>query len=135
MENLQTFCDNWLAAWTGNNSEKLMTYYTEDAFYSDPAKRSGLNGHEELLPYFSKLLGMNPAWKWKALEIMVTAKGFTLKWEASIPVGNRVVIEQGVDIVELRGEKICRNEVYFDRTAWARTMEINSFVPFKKNES
>jgi SnoaL-like domain len=123
MTNLSQFCTNWLNSWTGNQPEKLLAFYTEDAFYSDPANRTGLKGHQQLLPYFSKLLKYNPNWKWKAVEIIETSKGFTLKWEASIPVGDKIITEQGLDIVELQNEKITRNEVYFDRSAWLQAVE------------
>ena len=123
MNNLTEFCTTWLNSWTGNQPEKLLTFYTEDAFYSDPANRQGLTGHQQLLPYFSKQLKYNPNWKWKALEIIETTKGFTLKWEAEIPVGDKSIVEQGLDIVELQNGKISRNEVYFDRTAWLKCSE------------
>ena len=81
MNNLTEFCTTWLNAWTGNQPGQLILFYTEDAYYSDPANRQGLKGHKQLLPYFSKLLRYNPDWKWKALEIIETAAGFTLKWD------------------------------------------------------
>jgi steroid delta-isomerase-like uncharacterized protein len=124
MEKLQTFCNNWLNAWTGNKPEELLSFYTADAFYSDPACRNGLQGHEALRAYFSKLLRYNPAWKWKPLEIIATGKGFTLKWEASIPAGDKTIVEQGLDIVELTDGKISRNEVYFDRTSWLKAIGL-----------
>ena len=40
-----------------------------------------------------------------------------LKWKADIPAGNMTVTEYGVDIVEVAGGLITRNEVYFDRVA------------------
>jgi len=120
MKNLPQFCDAWLGSWTGNQPDALLSYYTEDAFYSDPANREGLKGHQQLLHYFSKLLKYNPEWKWKAIEIIETDKGFTLKWEASIPVGDKVITEQGLDIIEMQDGKISRNEVYFDRANWLK---------------
>ncbi len=59
----------------------------------------------------------NPDWVWELVEAFPTEKGFTGKWKATIPVGNKVIIEYGVDIVEVSGGKVTRNEVYFDRTA------------------
>lgn len=56
------------------------------------------------------------------LEITETAKGFTLKWEARIPVNGSTITELGLDIVELTDGKISRNEVYFDRTAWLKAL-------------
>ncbi|MBX9655031.1 nuclear transport factor 2 family protein [bacterium] len=114
-ENRKTFIDEWLASWTGNQPEKLMTYYAEDAYYQDPARPQGLRGHGEMLPYFRKLLAVNPNWVWRAVELIPTSKGFTLKWKATIPVGDRTVEEHGLDIVEIDNDLITRNEVYFDR--------------------
>ena len=110
----QSFCTQWLEAWTGNQPEKLLSFYADDAFYRDPAKPGGLRGHKELLSYFKKLLAKNPDWVWKAKEIFPTSGGFTLKWEATIPRGDKVLTEVGLDIVEVKDGKITRNEVYFD---------------------
>ena len=120
--NTKQFCDSWLAAWTGNQPEQLLKFYTNDAFYLDPAMKQGLKGNEQLLAYFSKLLKYNPTWKWEAIEVMDTQKGFTLKWKATIPVGDKTIIEYGLDIVELTEGKISRNEVYFDRVEWMKAM-------------
>ncbi len=118
MDNIELakVCSEWLEHWTGNMPEKLIEFYTEDALYIDPANRNGLRGHNEILPYFEKLLAANPDWTWEPLEIIPTEKGCILKWECAIPVGGRIINENGLDIVELRGRKICRNEVYFDQT-------------------
>lgn len=113
----RAFCDAWLAAWTGNAPGGLLAFYAEDALYRDPGRPGGLRGHAELLPYFTKLLGANPAWVWRAVEVHPTPKGFTLKWHAVIPAGGGSVEEDGLDIVEIAGGKITRNEVYFDRAA------------------
>ncbi len=110
------FCKRWLAAWTGNQPEVLLYFYTEDAFYLDPARPQGLRGHSEMRPYLEKLLAANPDWVWEAVEIFPTERGFTLKWRATIPVGSEEIVEYGLDVVEWDGEKVTRNEVYFDRT-------------------
>ena len=117
------FCHEWLGTWTGNKPAELLEFYTEDAFYLDPAYPTGLNGREELSKYFEKLLSRNPDWKWEAVETFNTAKGFTLKWKATIPVKDTLLTIQGLDIVEMRGRQICRNEVYFDRVKWLDLMK------------
>jgi hypothetical protein len=114
LHDAETFCKNWLSAWTGNNPEKLMAYYAPDAFYLDPTNKKGLKGHKEMLPYFTILLRNNPEWTWSHEEIFPTDKGFTLKWKAIIPVRESRVVEYGLDIVEIIDGKIARNEVYFD---------------------
>jgi hypothetical protein len=113
-QDLENFCTDWLAAWTGNRPERLLSFYKETAFYRDPARPNGLSGHAALGAYFTKLLAKNPDWIWKALEIVPTEKGFALKWETTIPVGERTIVETGLDLVELENGKISRNEVYFD---------------------
>ena len=113
----EKFCDTWLASWTGNNPEKLLSFFSEDAFYLDPTVKEGVTGHEALLAYFKKLLKNNPEWKWTREELALTEKGFTLKWKALIPVREKTITEYGLDIVEVTGDKITRNEVYFDTLA------------------
>lgn len=113
-EHAKIFCDSWLPSWTGNNPEGLLRFYSSQAFYSDPTVKNGLWGHEQILPYFKKLLKNNPKWNWTSEEIFPTEKGFILKWKAVIPVRDIEVVEYGMDIVEIADDKIVRNEVYFD---------------------
>ena len=111
-------CDRWLPAWTGGHAsvERLLSHYAEDCLYLDPARPDGVTGRDELRVYFTKLLTKNPHWSWEAAEIIPTAGGFVLKWQARIPAGTRVVTLRGLDIVEVKEGLIKRNEVYFDRT-------------------
>ncbi len=111
---LEAWCDAWLQAWTGNQPDKLISFYHPEIYYRDPAHPEGLSGHARLKAYFEKLLAKNPNWVWRAVEIFPTLKGFTLKWDAEIPTAHGLVKEVGLDIVELSGDKILRNEVYFD---------------------
>jgi hypothetical protein len=122
------YCEKWLAAWTGNQPEKLIEFYAKHAFYRDPAKPNGIKGHDQILPYFEKLLEKNPEWEWTASDVFPTKDGFILKWKAMIPVGSIVVIEEGMDIVEVMFDKIVHNEVYFDRTNWMEAISDNRWV-------
>jgi hypothetical protein len=122
-EELQTFCWEWLGAWTGNDPDRLLSYYHADAMYTDPAHRDGLKGHEEIRKYFIKLLDVYRDWKWKPIEVFPIRTGAIVKWECTIPVGPDVIHETGIDIVEIEGNKIMRNEVYFDRTRLLAAVE------------
>jgi len=110
----EKFCYDWLPAWSGNNPDKLISYYSLHSFYSDPTVKNGLIGHKEIFPYFKKLLEKNPGWCWYYKEIFPNDKGFILKWEAVIPVRDIRITEYGIDIVEIVHNRITRNEVYFD---------------------
>lgn len=122
---MELWCQDWLDAWTGNNLQKLILFYSEDVFYSDPAVRQGLKGIKSLSDYLERLLAANPDWRWRAVELIPTEKGFTLKWEAFIPIGGQTIHEFGLDIVELANGRIIRNEVFFDRSRLLAAMEKN----------
>lgn len=120
---LQVFCRDWLAAWTGNNPDALLKFYDKNATYSDPAHRKGLKGHEEIRKYFVKLLDFYREWKWEPIEIFPIKTGAIVKWKNSIPTGTEVIHETGLDIVEIEERKIVRNEVYFDRSRLLAAVE------------
>lgn len=123
-EDLIHFVDEWLKSWTSHGrsgqEDILLSYYTDDCFYADPATRTGVQGVDNLKSYFRQLLKYNPEWEWKRTELIPTANGCTLKWEARIPVGASEVVVAGLDILELTGGKISRNEVFFDRHEWMK---------------
>ena len=109
------FAGKWLPAWTGNRPEHLLSFYTADAFYADPALPQGIRGQEQLLAYFRKLLGRNPNWVWTHRGSIPLADGFLNRWHAVIPVGDGAVEVDGVCTVQLREGLIYSNEVFFDR--------------------
>ena len=116
-EQAREFASEWLPAWTGNEPEKLAGFYSDDAFYLDPAIPDGVEGKEALLNYFRKLLSHNPDWIWTQTEGIPMEGGFLNKWLAKIPVGSKIIECVGVCLVQFDDNgKIKRNEVYFDRS-------------------
>ncbi|MEX0899786.1 MAG: nuclear transport factor 2 family protein [Gammaproteobacteria bacterium] len=119
----RAFADRWLPAWTGNDPDRLASFYSDDVFYLDPGVPQGLSGKDALLAYFRKLLHHNPNWVWSQLEAVPMEHGFLNKWLAKIPVGDHVIEIVGVCLVQLNDEgEIRRNEVYFDRTEFMRAI-------------
>lgn len=122
---MERFCDDWFASWTGNHPEALLSHYSEDAQYVDPARPTGLRGHDELRAYFVKLLGLNPHWVWRRKELhpLAERRGFVVLYEATIPIGGETLVERGMDLVLLDEDgRIARNEVFFDRARWLRML-------------
>lgn len=118
---MEALADGWLEAWTGNQPQRLLAYYAPEAAYTDPAKPRGLRGHEELRPYFERLLARYPDWTWKrdALHPLADEQGFVLQHTATIPLPGETLVERCMDLVLLDdGGLIARNDVYFDRTRW-----------------
>jgi len=114
-EEAKVFASVWLPAWTGNDPEKLATFYSEDAFYSDHLVPQGVKGKKQLLGHLRKLLGQNPDWIWTMIEAIPMEGGFLNKWLARIPVGETIIETTGVCLVQFDDHgKIRRNEVYFD---------------------
>jgi hypothetical protein len=112
----RAFAERWLPAWSGNRPELLASFYSDDAFYSDPGIPEGVRGREALTAYFRKLLAQNPDWVWTQVEGIPMEGGFLNKWRAQIPVGPKTLNVVGVCFVQLDSQgKIRRNEVYFDR--------------------
>ena len=111
------FALSWLPAWTGNDPERLVSFYADDAYYLDPGVPDGINGKPALLAYFSRLLAYNPHWVWTQVEGIPMEDGFLNKWHATIPVGDKSLSITGVCLVQLDAQgMIRRNEVYFDRS-------------------
>jgi hypothetical protein len=123
LEKAKDFCNKWLPAWTGNNTELLISFYSEDAFYSDPFIQQGIKGKEPIFKYFRKFISSYPNWIYDQVEIFPTEKGFTLKWKVSLPIKNDTVIGYGLDIVEISNDKIIRNEVYFDTASLLKAIK------------
>ena len=123
LDKAKDFCNQWLPAWTGNRPEFLISFYSDDAFYSDPFIPQGLKGNEKILAYFRKFLSPYPNWKYEQIEIFPTKNGFTLKWKVSLPINNDKVVDYGLDIVEILNDKIIRNEVYFDTASLMKAIK------------
>jgi ketosteroid isomerase-like protein len=119
------FADRWLPAWTGNDPELLISFYTEDVIYLDPVVPQGLQGRVAVLRYFRALLAKNPSWVWTQREAVPMENGFVNLWHARFPLADGEVEIEGVCLVFLRGDRIYRNEVYFDRTKLLATMKAH----------
>lgn len=116
---LERFCDEWLAAWTGGDVARLASYYAPDCVYSDPTKPAGIRGRDELARYLGKWLPEYAQMVWARRALYPTEGGFCVTWDARIPVAGSWIEERGMDVVLLDADgKIARNEVYFDMTRW-----------------
>jgi ketosteroid isomerase-like protein len=115
-EQAREFAARWLPAWTGNDPERLASFYTEDAFYADPGAPDGITGRDAIAAYFARSLASNPDWVWTQTKATPMAGGFLNHWHAEIPVGSRTLSVDGVCTVHLRDGLIERNEVFFDRS-------------------
>ena len=115
-EAAREFNERFLPAWTGNQPERLLSFYTEDAFYADPGIWPGVRGRRALGAYFAQLLARFPDWTWTHRGSQPLKDGFLNGWHAEIPIRGKVYAIDGVASVQLRGGLIYRNVVYFDQS-------------------
>lgn len=112
--------ERFLAAWSSQDVERVLDCYTDDVRYHDPNTRGDVAGRDAMRRYLTRLFG---AWTmtWKAREVFDLAdeEGVAFLWRATFRrAGEDAVIEiDGMDLALLRGDRVARNEVYFDRTA------------------
>jgi len=122
----RAFAERWLPAWSGNRPELLASFYSDDAFYCDPAIPEGVRGREALLAYFRRLLAHNPRWVWTQRDAIPLEGGFLNLWRAAIPVGDRVLELDGVCSVQLKSGLIASNQVFFDRSPLLDAVRVAS---------
>jgi hypothetical protein len=118
-----------LDAWNTQDPDRVVARYTPDLVYRDPNTRGDVRGADAFRRYLTKLFA---SWqmRWSAREVFPLRDigGAAILWRASLtPVGGDVAIEvEGMDFVELEGERIKRNEVCFDRMALAAAIGSRS---------
>ena len=107
-----------LSAWNDQDVESVLSCYTEDCIYQDPNTQGPVKGRESFGKYLSKLFQQ---WKmhWSLREFFLFAdeSGGAFLWHAELTPasGGKTFKIDGMDLVVLRGERLSRNEVYFDR--------------------
>ena len=108
--------------WNHQDVEATVACYTDDLVYVDPNTRGAVRGADAMRRYLGKLFGR---WEmhWAARELfpLADADGAAVLWHASFrkPGGEQTVEADGMDLVLLDGDRVKRNEVYFDRAVLA----------------
>jgi len=111
-----------LDAWNTHDVERVVAFYTPDLVYRDPNTRGEVRGADAFRRYLRKLF---VAWRmhWSVREVfpLEGTNGAAILWRATLtPVGGGTTVEvEGMDLAVIEGERLKRNEVYFDRMALA----------------
>ena len=110
----------FLDAWTSQDVERVLDCYTDDVRYHDPNTRGDVTGRDAMRRYLTRLFaGWQMTWAAREVFDLTDQDGVALLWRATFRrQGQDGVIEiDGMDLALLRGDRVARNEVYFDRTA------------------
>ena len=120
---LLKLAERFLAAWNTQDVEQVIACYTEDVHYREPGTRGeGIRGHDAMRRYLRALFATwKMHWSLRELYPLKDGEGAAVLWRASLQKadGAKVVEVEGMDLVLLAGDRIKRNDVYFDRAALA----------------
>jgi len=111
-----------LDAWNAHDVERVVACYTPDLVYRDPGTRGEVRGADALRRYLTKMFA---SWRmhWSPREVfpLEGTNGAAFLWRATLtPLGGDTTVEvEGMDLALIEGERLKRNEVYFDRAALA----------------
>jgi len=109
-----------LSAWNSHDVDRVVACYTEDCNYRDPNTRGVVAGHEALRRYLTRLFrDWRMHWSLREFFPFADGSGGAFLWDAQLTpaAGGKTTKISGMDLVLLRGERLSRNEVYFDRMA------------------
>jgi len=109
-----------LSAWNSQDVDGVLACYTEDCVYLDPNTRGPVVGHEALRRYLSRLFQQwKMHWSLREFFLFEDGSGGAFLWHAQLTPasGGKTAEIDGMDLAAVRGDRLCRNEVYFDRMA------------------
>ncbi len=111
-----------LGAWNTQDVERVVDCYTDDVRYRDPNTRGFVEGSDALRRYLTKLFDRwQMHWSLREAYPFRDVEGAAVLWRARLrPRGGDSEVEiDGMDLALADGDRLSRNDVYFDRAALA----------------
>jgi ketosteroid isomerase-like protein len=121
-QTMLALAEEFLGAWNTQEVDRVLSCYTSDLEYRDPNTRGAVCGAAAMRRYLSRLFGgWHIHWSLRAAHLFKGGQGCAVLWHATFRRSDHDVpiALDGIDYVEMRGERIARNEVCFDRTQLA----------------
>ncbi len=109
-------------AWNRQDVEAVLERYTEDAVYRDPNTRGEVHGRDAMRRYLTALFSRwQMRWATRDFFLFGEADGVAVLWRATLQPkdSDRKVEVDGMDLLLMEGDRVKRNEVYFDRAVLA----------------
>jgi len=111
-----------LESWNTQDVERVVDCYTDDVRYRDPNTRGFVEGSDALRRYLTKLFDRwQMHWALREAYPFQDGEGAAVLWRARLrPRGGDSEVEiDGMDLALVEGNRLSRNDVYFDRAALA----------------
>ena len=121
-QRLLSLAEKVLDAWNTQDVERVVACYTDDLVYRDPNTRGAVEGADAMRHYLAKLFSRwTMHWSLREVFPLSQANGSAFLWRATFRAknGSQTVEADGMDLVLLEGDRIKRNDVYFDRVVLA----------------
>lgn len=128
-ERLHALATEFLEAWTSQDVDRVLACYTPDLEYRDPNTRGSVRGHEAMSRYLQKLFGAwTMTWSLREAHGHTGGQSATVLWHATFrrASGGPILEADGMDLVELEGDRIRRNVVEFDRSVLGRVAGLDA---------
>ncbi len=122
---MHRLAEMFLDEWNSQEVDRVVSVYTDDVIYIDPNTRGAVTGSDALRRYLTKLLARwKMRWSLREAYLFDDKSGCAVLWHATFQraEGGATVEADGMDLVKVRGDRIERNEVYFDRAVLAPLM-------------
>jgi uncharacterized protein (TIGR02246 family) len=116
---VRALTDKVIAAWNAQDVGRTVACYTDDCLYLDPNTRGYVEGRDALRRYLTRLFEKwTMHWTIKEFHWFGQESGGAFLWQATLTPaggGGQTATIDGMDLVMLEGDRLKRNEVYFDR--------------------
>ena len=121
-ERATELAERLLEAWNTQDIDRVLDCYTADVRYRDPNTRGFVEGADEMRRYLSKLFGRwQMHWSLREAYPLRDVEGAAVLWRASLRLAGRenAIEVEGMDLALVEGDRMHRNDVYFDRATLA----------------
>ena len=132
---LEHVLDEWAAAWSSGNTDKLLPLFTEDVYYEDVTFGAVNRGQEALRKFAMTVF---EAWPNATFELKSRFVGTSGKWGSiewvwhgrqtkdlpGLPATNTPFELRGASVIEFRGSKISRNSDYYDLATYKKRVGL-----------
>lgn len=116
-------CERWLAAWSGDDPQRVVSMISEDAVYRDPVRSTGLYGRDAIAEHLEMIFVRNPGWKFSLVDCwQIEPHTVVMKRRVRNTIDNRVFEDNGVEFLEFDDQGLITScEMYYDRASWRPT--------------